>query len=165
MKHKLYVWLGVFVIIPALLFALRANAVINASRDITGNDTIVFGNITAADTTESIKTLDLFRYGDFFESITYFVKITSRRHAGIATTDSVQFCLVGSVDDSTFQNVSTTGETVTVTGANISTDGLYSITFYDVKTFPFTRLRIFNLAAADSLTAQVKAKVSFREVR
>jgi len=132
----------------------QSEAVIDGTKYADGYANIVFGNITTADTLETVRVLGP------YEVITYFINIVSRRHAGMATTDTVQVKLAASPQDSAYVNVSTTGATTTYT-----TSGLKTITFDYLSTHPYTRLEVPNLAAADSLTVQVKARVSTRRGR
>lgn len=115
---------------------------------------IVFGNITTADTLESI------RCTPNHKEITFFIKIASRRHAGFTAGDSVQVILAGSADDSTYTNLSSTGARTTYTAA-----GTWALTFDYLASYRYIRLEVPNLAAADSLTVSTKAVISPQEGR
>lgn len=132
----------------------RSDAVVDGTKYADGYANIIFGNITSSDTLETVKVLGP------YEVITYFINIVSRRKAGMAATDTVQCILSASPTDSAYVNVSALGETKTYT-----TSGMKSITFDYLVTHPYTRLEFPNIASADSLTVQVKARVSTREAR
>jgi len=134
------------------LSAAAAFGVKDGSQYANAYQPIVFGNITTADTLESVKCLPLHK------EITYFIKIASRRHAGFTAGDSVQVILAGSADDSTYTNLSGTGDRITYTAA-----GTWTVTFYGLASYRYTRLEVPNLAAADSLTVSVKAVISPKE--
>lgn len=156
MRRPAFFVLAAIVILTAAL-CIKVNtstAVIDGSQYANAYQPIVFGNITTADTLESVKCLPLHK------EVTYFIKIASRRKAGFTAGDSVQVILAGSADDSTYTNLSSTGARTTYTAA-----GTWAITFDYLASYRYTRLEVPNLAAADSLTVSVKAVVSPQEGR
>ena len=148
-----------FVVAPALLLTLLfAGGRVNAATDISGNansmQPYILGNIVVADTLASVYV------SPQYQTITYFINVVSRRHAGFAAGDTVQFRVAVSADDSTFANSSTAGDVVTCTAA-----GVWPLTFDYSATYPYSRLEVFNMTAADSITVRTKVRIAPRGVR
>jgi hypothetical protein len=113
----------------------------------------VFGNVTSADTLESIERTEV------HSIIKFFVIVESTRASGnMAATDTVQVKLTESCDDTLFTNVSESDETLTYTS-----EGQKTITYDFFNGAKYVRLEIPNMAAADSIRVRVKAFISPRE--
>lgn len=142
-----------FAIILALASPDYSQGAINGSHYANQWRPIVFGNVTSADTLESIERTEV------HSIIKFFVIVESTRASGnMAATDTVQVKLTESCDDTLFTNVSESDETLTYTS-----EGQKTITYDFFNGAKYVRLEIPNMAAADSIRVRVKAFISPRE--
>ena len=155
MKHRLITGLAIFALLPLVLLIAgsRGEAAVNIQKYADSGEPYVFGQLTAADTLTSLDRAWL-----PIKEICYYIKITSRHASGAMSSDTVYVVLAESADDSTFSNVSSTGEVKTFTQ-----EGVWPIHFDYLASTRFTRLEIPRMT--DSLTVNVKVIVAPREVR
>jgi hypothetical protein len=151
------------VVLAALCFAIplsfavwntQVSATVDGTKYADGHATLVLPRINSADTTETIRVTN-----GIHHEITYQIRVSTRRASGVmAATDTVQLKLCASLDDSNFVNVSSTNDVKTYT-----TVGTRTLTFDYLGSYPFTRLEIYNMAAADSISVNIKAFISASE--
>lgn len=156
MTRKFIVGALMLILLPtALLICGKqySEAAINAQKYADSGEPYTFGRLIAADTLTSVDRT----YANI-EKIAYQIKVTSRHVSGNMESDTVYVILAESFDDSTFTNVSSTGETLTYTAL-----GTYTIHYDFMSSARFTRLEIPRMT--DSLTVNVKFMAAPREGR
>ena len=128
-----------------LLAVAGAQAVINGDAKAQGQQAIIFPQLTAADTLETVWVKGLHR------EITFQIKIS-----GITAGDTLYAQLQGSLDDSTYVNLDDTGATQA-----FAADGTWSMT-YDLLT-SWKYVRIAYPMFSGTLTVNTKAFISSKE--
>mgnify|MGYP001560852955 CR=1 FL=1 len=144
----LFAWLAV----TAVLGAVAAFGVIDGTKYANSYQPITFPNLTAADTTESVRCLPLHK------TIAYYIKVTSRHFDGLMTSDTVYVRLCASPEDSNYTNVAIPDTLATYTAL-----GTYAIIWNSLSASKFTRIEIPRMT--DSLRVQIKAIISPQEGR